>query len=254
MPMGPPSKPCRRSPAFSGPMKQPSKPKFVVDLGQLAILRWLLEYVGTMHYLFKVGDDGLTPRGRITGQKVHRTMVPICQKVLYERRMAALKQQGAHLGKAEVKFEVGVMLGIKLDDMTYIVGAENGDVCVSNVIKALPEDELWDFHKCQGVKGLPWRSRPSLTPGEEREEAMKDAAEMELPPVEIDEDPQETKGRGMKITKANLSRHGLHPGPCDGCRAVRLKTPARLHSEPAAEDSKTQSWPKALRKRPGLRQ
>ena len=47
----------------------------------MPILKWLLEYVGTMHYLYKVGSDVMTPRERVTGRKVHRTMVPLGQKV-----------------------------------------------------------------------------------------------------------------------------------------------------------------------------
>ena len=56
------------------------------------------------------------------------------------------------MGKVEVKFEVGILLGLRLEDMTYIIGADNGDICTSNVIKPLPEDRRTNCGASEGAK------------------------------------------------------------------------------------------------------
>ena len=111
------------------------------------------------------------------------------------------------------------MLGHLPEDMVYIIGQKDGDVTTSNTIRPLPEDELWDFERCRGVKGLPWAPRPSQSLEDARREECEEAAEHDLPPVPTgDDDFDEIRGRGMEIIRAILQRHGLHPGRCEDWR------------------------------------
>ena len=65
------------------------------------ILLWLMEYGPTMHLLFKVGQDGRTPKERMTGRGFQRPLVPFGQKVMYEVRPKRIPRQGQYAGKME---------------------------------------------------------------------------------------------------------------------------------------------------------
>ena len=198
------------------------------------ILTWMVEYGGVMHSLHKVGDDGRTPRERILGRKIHRTLVAFGEKVLYEVKQSRMKNSGQHLGKMEVKFEDGIYLGLKMrggsPNTTYLIGKENGDVVESNTIKPKPEGEQWDADMVRRVIGTPWNPEPSKSDEERRQDEADEEAEHQLPPLPHDEEEDPTSHRAMKITKAILKKHGLTAG-CEGCKAFRLGARARLHSE-----------------------
>ena len=63
---------------------------------------------------------------------------------------------GRRLSKHERRSQL-IVLGIRLDDMAYLLGEENGDVSVSSVIQQMSDNELWDLERVKGMRGTPWK-------------------------------------------------------------------------------------------------
>ena len=173
-----------------------------------------------MHTLFKVGQDGKTPRERMTGRGFSRPLVQFAQKVMFEERPRRQPRTGQHAGKMEAKFEEGAYMGIDTPSGMYLIANRSGDVVKSKLIKQVPEEEKWDLEFLRHIKGVPWMPEPSLSPGEEEERMMEEQAEHELPPVDPEADQRIEERRAMRITKGLLDEHGRDPN-CKGCRASR---------------------------------
>ena len=45
--------------------------------------------------------------------------------------------------KIKVKLEEGIFLGLRFDDVTYMIGERSGDVNSSNTIRNVPEEVTW---------------------------------------------------------------------------------------------------------------
>ena len=189
------------------------------------VLKWLIEYVGVMYCLHKVGTDGRTPRERATGGRSYRRpLAPFGQKVMFEIRPKRDRRERQHEGKMECKFDEGIFLGPKAAGVGYWVADRDGNVNPTNVIKQVPEDSQWDLELVRHIKGLPWDPAPERDAEETERREQEEADEHESPPARHSEgEPpivEEPERRAFKITERALGRYGRSPG-CPACEGKR---------------------------------
>ena len=106
---------------------------------------WMVEYGATLLNLFHVGADGSSPYRRLRGRPWRIPLPVFAEAVEFRRRTAS---------KYDLRWEIGIYLGIKEATSEKIVGNDHG-IFVVQSLRRKPEGQRFDPILVQKIKGTP---------------------------------------------------------------------------------------------------
>ena len=167
-----------------------------------------------------------------TGRNWKKPLVPYGEQVFYLPRPRKDKDGKKRLAKLEEKWKEGKVCGIRDDTGEYIVLTEDGAVSASS-LRRKPPGQRWTTHNLHKLKGTPWEPDPK-EPGQIRVKSATVVEEDLTQPLAAATEAV-TQVRAFQIRKnVELDKFGFTAG-CEGCKAARLGTTQRPHSDACRE-------------------
>lgn len=189
------------------------------------VVQWLVEYTAAVLSTYHVDDDGKTRCEHLHGQRADETLANFGETVFFfmpVRRRATL----------ELKWSMGTDLGTLMSSNDSFIGLPNGDVTRARGIARIRPDQRWDGSRLQTITGVPGRPhdtddvsiletlvRPHIYLDDDERAALDQ--EDGNPPDLQPELAANRKLPSLRITRADLNKHGYHVG-CLRCTGIRL--------------------------------
>ena len=182
------------------------------------ILRWLIEYVGTLYTLFSFDEkarDGLTAFRRIKGRDWTVALPAFGEFLDY-------RVKTNH--KLEPRWESGIFLGVRLHTTEKIVGTPKGVVVVQSV-RRKPDDQQWNLQLLQSITGTPWAPNPAKQ--KEPREALELPEPVSIEPEQPEEEVRQVEASELKphfrrvyLRQDDFDKFGYSAG-CKACTLIR---------------------------------
>ena len=181
---------------------------------KMAILAWLVEYVGTIYSLFQLGRDGMTPFQRLKGRTWKIELPEFGETVEFMKRTKH---------KLSPKWEQGIYIGVKVNTSERIVGTRTGIFVVQSV-RRKPKSERWNRQLVEDLWGLPWKLRAKDEAEEEEVPEMPGEVNInpevpEVPNEETRAHDHEKQSKRTYLTKSDFAKYGYTKG-CSACAAI----------------------------------
>ena len=163
---------------------------------------------------FEVGQDGKTSYERLKGKKAKACGIGFAEGILFK-----IKEKREGTGKLEIRWRVGIYLGVRAVSGEMIVGTKEG-ICRARTVRRKPLEERWSQANSSQVGGVPWKVSE-----EDEGDGLSRNGVIQMDPKVMDEKAEEeirttpVVPRKFGITKKNLLEHGF-TDDCPGCKAA----------------------------------
>ena len=178
---------------------------------------WLVAWAAEVHDKCHRHDHGKTSYEFRAQRRWRRPMVPFGETVLF--REAAMRKKSRKKGKFKVKWNEGVMLGVKGKSSEYFVGTAEG-IHETRDVKRLIPSERWRVDLLEKVN-MYYRQHLGF-------EDVGEPVEGETVTAELNQKSDEGEPameapivhRAPMLYRHHFERYGFTPG-CPACRAIR---------------------------------